>query len=482
MVSIPYPQNIASYFYLPVVTPPYRRGHHNSKTIRNKTFSSENCLLKGNTLSKKILSRRDFLKAAATGGGMFALGAVPGLSGIIALAQDQITLTVGHHWDAPFKPRQDEWDAMFMEANSDIAIENIYNTWADHQTIVPTWAAAGELPDILYVHGSRAFPWASEGILLNIQSAAEADEAFNVEGIFEEALRLYRFEGELHSLPYDHGPIILGYNKTLFDELGLEYPTEEWTMDDFREAAIALSLPGQRWGYSGYYGTINMGNESGVAHLGPWGGATFNDDETGLLLESEGSRAALDFWFSLMHDDHAIPNEEERGSFTAGIYLSGLVGMFGLATWGTPEMSEFATFEWDVAPWPTGPAGRATGSFGSGFGGTRDTQNPEAVWRYLSAYLSVEGMEYMWGSSGRGSPARDAAYQSYLDSETAPEGAPYYLDALANYATTGRPYQSVTGPQVMDVINQNNSLLHTGEITVEQFIANVMEQSASVFE
>lgn len=433
-------------------------------------------------MTRKSLSRRDFLKtAAAAGGGALVIGVIPGSSRRTALAQDQITLVVGHHWDAPFKPRQDEWDAMFMEKNPDIKIENIYNTFADHLAIVPTWAAAGELPDIVYVHGSRAYPWASEGILANIQSHAEADEAFDVKGIWEESLRLYRFEGNLHAIPYDHGPIILGYNKTLFDEVGLDYPSEDWTMDDLREAAIALTVPGERWGFSGYYGTIGLGNEPGGAHLGPWGAALFNEEENGLVIDSEEARTALNFWFDMMHKEHAIPTEEERGSFTAGIYLSGLVGMLGLATWGTPEMTDFATFEWDVAPWPKGPAGQRTGSFGSGFGATRDSKNLDAAWRYLSAYLSVEGMEFMWGSSGRGSPARKAAYQSYLDSETAPDHAQYFLDALENYAVTGRPYESVTGSQVMDIVNQNNTLLHTGEITVDQFISNVMEQTASIF-
>jgi len=433
-------------------------------------------------LTKKHLSRRDFLKSAAAGAGAAALGAVPALSNMRVLAQDQITLTVAHAWDISFMPHQEDWDAMFMEANPDIQISNINNTWGDHQTIVPTWAAANQLPDVIYVHGSRCFPWSHEGLLISIDEQAKADADFNVDGIWEEALRLYRYEGELHTIPYDHGPIILGYNKTMFDEVGMDYPNEDWTMDDFRDAALALTIPGERWGYSGYYSTINLGNEPGVAHLGPWGGATFNDDETGLLLDTEGSRAALNFWFSMMHEDHAIPNAEETSSFPAAIYLSGQVGMLGLATWGTPEMSDFATFDWDVAPWPTGPEGRITGSFGSGYGVTRDSQNPDAGWRFLSAYLSVEGMEFMWGESGRGSPAREAAYQSYLDSERAPDGAQYYLDALANYALTGRPYESLTGPQVMDVINQNNALLHTGEISVDEFISNVMEQSAPIFD
>lgn len=432
-------------------------------------------------MTGKHLSRRDFLKAAAAGAGAATLGAAPALFNTAALAQEPVTLTVAHAWDISFMPHQEEWDAMFMANNPDIQISNINNTWGDHQTIVPTWAAANQLPDILYVHGSRAYPWAHEGLLIDIEARATEDTAFDVNGIFEEALRLYRYEGNLHSIPYDHGPIILGYNKTMFDANGLDYPTEDWTMDDFKAAALALTIPGQQWGYSGYYGTINLGNESSQAHLGPWGGTTFNDDESGLLLDSDEARTALNFWFDLMHVDHAIPNEEERSSFPAAIYLSGQVGMLGLATWGTPEMSDFATFEWDVAPWPTGPAGRRTGSFGSGYGITRDSQNPDAAWRYLSAYLSKEGMEFMWGTSGRGSPAREAAYQSYLDSERAPDGAQYYLDALANYAVTGHPYKSLTGPRVMDVINQNNTLLHTGEITVDQFISNVMEQTAPIF-
>ena len=220
-------------------------------------------------MTRKQLSRRDFLKAAAAGAGVAALGAAPALSNMVALAQDQITLTVAHAWEVSFMPHQEEWDAKFMEANPDIMISNINNTWGDHQTIVPTWAAANQLPDVLYVHGSRAFPWSQEGIIIDIQSYVDADTAFNVDGIWEEALRLYRYEGNLRAIPYDHGPVILGYNKTMFDEAGMDYPAEDWTMDDLHEAAVKLSKPGEQWGFSGYYAAIGFGNEAGGAHLFP---------------------------------------------------------------------------------------------------------------------------------------------------------------------------------------------------------------------
>jgi multiple sugar transport system substrate-binding protein len=433
-------------------------------------------------MENKRLSRRDFLKtAAASAAGAAAFTQMGQLMTVFAspAQQDPTTLTFAVHWEISFQPTQDAFDAQFTEANPDIAIEKIYNTWADHNAIVLTWAAAGQLPDIVYVHGSRTFPWSKEGILLPLDSYIEADPDFNVDGIFPESLRLYKIDGTQFALPYDHGPVLLGYNKTMFDEAGMEYPTEDWTMDDFAEAARALSIPGERWGYGG---DVDLGPESAVSHLGPWGGATFNETEDGLLLSTDESRTALNFWNDLMHKDHAITNESERASFTANPALSGQLAMFRMPTWNTPEMHDFATFEWDVAPWPTGPVTRTTGAFGSGFGATATTTHADEVWRYLSAYLSKEGMEFMWAASGRGSPAREDAYPAYLASPLVPENAQYYLDAMKNYAVTGRPYESVTGPQVLDIITQNRTLLGTGEITVDQFIANVEEQAAVVFE
>jgi multiple sugar transport system substrate-binding protein len=431
-------------------------------------------------LTRKQLSRRDFLKAAAAASGAAALGIAPILSRRVALAQDPVTLKFAVHWDLSFQPVQEEFDAKFTEAHPNITIEKIYNTWADHNTAVVTWAAAGELPDFVYVHGSRAVPWSKGGILLPLDSYIAADEEFNVDGVFQEALRLYNVDGKQWAIPYDHGPIILGYNKDAFDAAGLDYPAEDWTLDDLATAAKALTIPGQQWGFGP---RIGLGNETAPAFIGTFGGATFNEAEDGLLLDTDESRAGLNFWVDLIFKDHAMSDEAEAASFQNNdvARFSGQFAMFPIATWDTPGFVDLATFKWDVAPWPSGPAGRRTGSFGSGFGGTATTTHPDEVWQYLSEYLSQEGMEFMWAASGRGSPAREAAYPAYLASPLVPEHAQYFLEAMENYAITGRPYASVTGPEVATVITNNLTLLSTGEITVDQFIAQVLEESAPIF-
>jgi multiple sugar transport system substrate-binding protein len=319
--------------------------------------------------------------------------------------------------------------------------------------------------------------------MISTQDYIDADAAFNVEDVWEEARRLYRYNDKQYEIPYDHGRIIMGYNKDLFDAEGLAYPAEDWTWDQFLELALKLTKGDSQWGYGGYYNNIvELGNEHGIALVGPWGGEVIDETETKILLDSPESLAALNWHADLIHKHKAAPLPAQSQAIPASPRLSGQAAMFGLASWGTPELVTNATFQWDVAPWPTGPAGAKTGSFGSGFGISRDSKNADMAWQYLSDYLSKEGMEFMWGASGRGSPARKSAYESWLTSEGAPEHASYYLDALDNYAVTGRPYLTLAGGEILDVFNRNTQLIQSGDMSVEDAVAAIIAEGTPILE
>jgi multiple sugar transport system substrate-binding protein len=432
------------------------------------------------------LNRRSFMKRAMIASGALVAAACAPQTvqkaesegvGDKPASNEIIVLTAAHAWEAAFEAHQNKFDNMFNEKNPNIVLKRINSGWGEHNQIVPTWAAAGELPDLIYVHGGRAFPWNKEGILISIQNYVDVDNEFDIKGVWEEALRLYQYNGKQYEIPYDHGPVILGYNKDLFDKAGIAYPNEDWTMDDFLNAARALTIPGKQWGYSGYYGgTFGLGNELGIALVGPWGGKVFSDDEKKLLLDSEESITALKWWADLMHKEKVAPSPAESDAFPAGIWISGVAAMFALATWGIPQMAEYGDFQYDVAPWPKGPAGRKTGSFGSGYGITKDSKNPDAAWKYMSDYLSKEGMEFMWASSGRGSPARKAAYDAYIKAPINPPSVRYYMDALDQYAETGHPYQTSASGEVMDTMGRFTSLVSAGEMSVDEAVKNIMEQ------
>jgi multiple sugar transport system substrate-binding protein len=395
---------------------------------------------------------------------------------------DAVTvLTFGHHWEAAFRAHQEEFDNKFMENHPEIVLKRVYNTWADHNQVVPTWAAAGTLPDIIYVHGSRATPWAHEGILVSIQDYVDNDEEFNVAGIWEEALALYRYDGKQVCIPYDHGPIILGYNKDIFDAAGEPYPDESWTMDTLREVALKLTdVDNQQWGWSGAYPNLNP--EAAGAGLGPWGAWSMNEEQTALTLDTAEAKAALQFWTDLILVDKSAPNPAESQAFESGPWIGGRVALSQVASWTTPTLAEFASFKWDVAPWPAGPSQQATGSFGSGFGITSNSQNSDAAWAYLREYLSTEGMVFMWGDTGRGSPARKDAYDSWMGSSTAPEHAEYFLDALDKYARTGPPYKTLAAAELLDIFTRETQLIRSGDKTVDEAVATMMEDGKTALD
>lgn len=433
-------------------------------------------------MSKNKLSRRDFLKSAAVaGGGIFAFGF--GFGRNVAHAQDTTVLSFGFTWDAAFRPVQEEFNENFLANNPGIEIDAVYSTWADHNNTVPVWAAAGTLPDIIYVHGSRVAPWSAQGMLSSLQSFVDADADFNVEGIWEEALRLYRVDGELVGIPYDHGPLILGYNKDLFDAADMDYPDETWTMETLREAAIALSDPDNfQWGWSGEF---DLGAGGSGAFIGPWGGTTMNADETAMTLNSDEALAAMNFWYSMIHEEGAAPTlAQAEGAFgeADGPWLQGRTAMAVVPSWETPGLAQNAAFAWDVAPWPEGPVQRQTGAFGSGFSITSNSEIPDVAWSFLREYLSKEGMETVWGVTGRGSPAREAAYPSWIDSEPAPDNAQFYLDALAEYAVTGGPFQTLAAPEVLDILNRTTDLMKLGEIGVDEAVESIMTEATAALD
>lgn len=437
------------------------------------------------------VSRRLFLKLAGVSVGAVALAActVPTAAPSTGAAEttggetagapaEAVTLTLGLHWEAAFRPHQDEFDNKWKEAHPNVEFQITYNTWSDHNQIVPTWAAAGQLPDIIYVHGRYAFPWNFEGIMVPTQPYIDNDPDFDIAGVWPEALRLYAYDGAQYEIPYDHGPIIMGYNKDLFDAAGMAYPADDWTMDDMLETAKALTTA-DVWGFSDYYG---LNNEQGIGLVGPWGGDVLDDTETKILLDTPEAKAGLQFFADLIHVHKVAPLPAEAQAVAQGVAVAGIAALFPVASWDTPTLVEFANFGWDVAPWPAGPVKQVTGSFGSGFGITRDSKNPDVAWSYLHDYLSKEGMEFMWGASGRGSPARPAAYQSWLDSENSAEHASFFKDALEKYAVTGRPYYTLAGGEILDIFNRNTSLVQSGDMTVDEAVAAIIADGTPVLE
>lgn len=78
--------------------------------------------------------------------------------------------------------------------------------------------------------------------VLPIEPFLDADPALIKADFYATAIDQFSYQGQLWGLPAEMSIPIIVYNKVLFDAAGVPYPTIDWTMDDFLETAVALTV------------------------------------------------------------------------------------------------------------------------------------------------------------------------------------------------------------------------------------------------
>jgi multiple sugar transport system substrate-binding protein len=452
--------------------------------------------------TRRGLTRREIIKIGA-GLGLTAssLSTVLALTGQEALAQDsifdknegadgpwpqtavpeptsQITLSVAHAWDATFMERQNQFDELFTGRHPNIKIAAENTTFADYLTKYTTQAAGGKLPDVMYTQ----FSWAQQLIQANLFIALDdyitKQPDFNLDDFTPQSLVSYKYDDKLWGVPYDEGPGNLYYNKDLFDAAGVAYPDDTWTMDTLKENAVKLTSGS---GGDKIYGidisaSCTPGNATmAPAFLYPFGATYINEpDETECQIAKPEAVEAMQWWDEL-RTKGAIPNPDEMANVAWPPFQFGKMAMFYEGSWATPPIRAGAKFNWDVAMWPKGPVKQSTFSAGSCYAITKDTKNMDAAWIYLNEYLSTGGQNYMWGITGRGSPARLSSWSSYLESKFAPPGAKYIEQAMksdASHDILDKP----TGPMVTQTAGPIWDEVRAGNMSVEDALNEVCSE------
>ncbi|MET9630388.1 extracellular solute-binding protein [Lentzea sp. NPDC006480] len=106
----------------------------------------------------------------------------------------------------------------------------------DYGTKIGKMIADGNPPDLIEVAES-VHSYSSKNQLLPLDNFI-GGEKLDLAGRFgERAAHSYDRDGKTWALPDRTGPMVLYYNKDLFDKDGVAYPTADWKWPDFHRAA-----------------------------------------------------------------------------------------------------------------------------------------------------------------------------------------------------------------------------------------------------
>src|SRR5699024_8933986 len=120
--------------------------------------------------------------------------------------------------------------------NIKIDLQNQGNYNDLSQKLTATMQSTDDLPTITQAYGDWMLPFMEADLVTDLKPYIENEElAFEdyediLPGLREETMK----DGEITSLPFNKSTEVLWYNKTLFDELGLEVPT---TFEELKEVS-----------------------------------------------------------------------------------------------------------------------------------------------------------------------------------------------------------------------------------------------------
>ena len=234
----------------------------------------------------------------------------------------------------------DEWNA----ANPDIQVEPLYvnNDRALQRLTVNL--QGGEPPDITYQYGSSLPQLAEASGLVDLTDWVQ-EANVNWEDFIAGGRTAATFEGKVLGVPALIDDLAIVYNKTLFDDAGLDYPSDQWTWDDLRAAAKALtSQADKRFGFA----WPMDGSEDSVWHYDPllWqlGGSILNEDGSQAAFNSPEGVQALEVLTGMAVDDKSVYLDIQNSAYT-DIFNSGRIGMLMTGPW---DLSSFTDVDYGV--------------------------------------------------------------------------------------------------------------------------------------
>nr|WP_309086198.1 sugar ABC transporter substrate-binding protein [Chelativorans sp.] len=229
---------------------------------------------------------------------------------------------------------------------------------ADYTQKLTFQLAGGNPPDLGWMMEDAAPTFAAAGVLMDLGPTLREAEGYDFADYSQPALGLWTDGEAVYGVPFSTSPFMIFYNKTLFDEAGLEDPLQlaasgKWNMDTFQEVARTIKEKTGKWGFEFKDG---QGYESRIMHalmppIRAYGGDVWANGECG-FDKPEAVQAVQQLHDMVFKDKSIVPPGEQ------GDYFSGSSAMTMNQISRASKMPE-AGFEWGIAPLPSGPAGES---------------------------------------------------------------------------------------------------------------------------
>jgi multiple sugar transport system substrate-binding protein len=252
----------------------------------------------------------------------------------------------------------------------------------EYLTKIDAMMAARTAPDVFLLSQEYVPSYAAIGAAADMDARIKADTSLDLPDYYPASLETAKYKGHLYGLPWVMQPVVLYYNKKLFDEAKLGYPDASWDWAHLESAAKALTRreadgTAQQWGFLQYTWPPYQ--------IWVWqNGGDVRDAQGQPTITSPETLGALEFMHKLVVDDKVSPGAGtvlQNGA--AEMFKGGRIAMF--MGGASDDLDRVPGLDVGVSEVPHGKT-RATFSWMSHLMMSSQSKHPElayVAWREL---------------------------------------------------------------------------------------------------
>ena len=257
--------------------------------------------------------------------------------------------------------------------------------------------------DVFWMHSNTAQMYMENDLLLNLDDYIAKDDAIDLANYYEGVVDLYNRDdnGSQYALPKDHDTIALLYNKAIFDKYGVEYPTDDWTWEDVRDAAAKITEAGKADGVYGYAINTSNNQDGWYNIIYDYGGQVITDDHKGTTIGSDEAKAGMEMLRQIL--EVAAPQTVVAETGTDSLFNSGLTAMITQGSWMINtfyKAEHHDDYAWAMLPYADvngngqcDKGERYSAYNGLGWAAAANTANPDAAYSLISYFCSEKAQK-----------------------------------------------------------------------------------------
>ena len=317
-------------------------------------------------------------------------------------------------WLTRSNPVENSWEraaiAQFEKSHPNIKVKQIIVPWDQYDTKMSTMFAAGSPPDIFSNWAWNGFmDMTLRGMTLNLDPLIERDK-LDLGDFYPYAAKYYRWQGGTYGIPMMIAPSGVWYNKNLFDEAGVSYPSvdasdKSWNWNALLEKAKKLTKDKNGDGRIDQFG-VNAsydlwGGFPSIVWL--FGGDIFPDEaySTGIPTKCsldnpiaiEAAQAVADLIYK--HHVAPTPAEGQAMSTLGDPFRTSRLAMTMTGGWGWWNYNNITTFTVGAAvlPWGNPTRNRELVVGCDPWLIAKTSKNVDEAWEFVKYMIGPEGQK-----------------------------------------------------------------------------------------